>query len=152
MAGFESRYIQYQPSFIDTHCWVKEDPTATTPTDTVIRADEPWTIHLEWKVDGILVPVVTGTWHVNVYLESMGPGPEFQLPLPIVEHRFNVEPGTTNYAFNHRVDPGTVPVEIGHSRPYMLVATVVFHQPNGQPGPMAGFYEQPMLQFYSAAA
>lgn len=151
MSDFESRYVQYQPSFVNANCWVKEDPTATTPTDTVIRADEPWTINLEWEVKGIMVPVVTGEWHVSVYLESIGPGPEISLPLA-TDHIIKVVPGQTTYKFNHLVQPGTVLVEPGHSRPYLLAATVVFHQPNTLPGPMAGFFERPMLQFYNAAA
>jgi hypothetical protein len=78
----------------------------------------------------------------------MGPGDEIKLldspgVVPLVF-------GQSTYLFEHTVEPNKVPVEAGESTPYKLVATVVYHRPDGQPGPMAGFYEQPVLQFYKA--
>jgi hypothetical protein len=150
MSDFESKYIQYQPELDLANCWVREVRLdATTPDDTVIRADQEWEVHLEWTVSGLAVPVTIGTWHVDVYLESIGPGPEIRLPLA-ADHIINVVPGQATYTFNHRIDPFIVPVPAQHSRPYLLAATIVFHRPDNRPGPMAGFFERAMLQFYNA--
>ena len=60
MSDFESKYADYQGRIM--RCGVQElgaDPT--TPFDTVVRADQPFQIHVEWEVSGIAVPVMAGT-------------------------------------------------------------------------------------------
>jgi hypothetical protein len=150
MSDFESKYVNFQGAITECGVWETPPPEPTTPYDTVIRADQPWLIHLKWEVAGLAVPVQAGQWHVDAYLESMGSGPEFKLPIPIATHVMPLTFGQTEYLFEHTVDPDTVPVEPGHSTPYKLVVTVVYHRPDGQPGPMAGFVELPVLQFYKA--
>jgi len=148
MSDFESRYVQYQPSFVDTDCWVKEVPIdATTPYDTVICADHEWMIHLKWKVSGYAVPTQAGAWHVNAYLESIGPGQDIELTGGNM-HVIPLVGGQTDYIFEYTVPANTVPVEFNRSTPYKLVVTVVFRTPLDTPGEMAGCVEFPILQFY----
>ena len=150
MSDFESKYFDFQGTITKCGMWEVAPPTPTTPFDKVIRADQPWLIHLEWQVSGLAVPVQAGEWHLDVYAESMGPGPELRLPIPLAKHIVPLVFGQTDYTFEYTVPPNTVPVQPGHSTPYMLVVTIVYHRPDGLPGPMAGFYEERMVQFYNA--
>jgi hypothetical protein len=36
---------------------------------SIISANEPWKVHLEWEVDGLLRPSIIGSWEVKVWLE-----------------------------------------------------------------------------------
>jgi len=146
MSDFESKYKDFQGKI--TTCAVNELPGETTPFDTVIRADKPWFIHLAWQVEGLGVDVMAGEWHINAYLESMGPGPEFKLwGTP---HIIPLKLGQTNYVGHFHIPANAVPVDAMESTPYKLVVTVVYRKPNNVPGPMAGFYELPVMQFYTA--
>ena len=66
------------------------------------------------------------------------------------QHRIPLVFGQTKYDTNIEFQPGTVQVERNHSTPYKVVVTVVFQTPADIPGPMAGFVELPVLQFYNA--
>ena len=147
MSDFESKYADFKGRI--TRCGVHEYGVgATTPFDTVVRADQPCHIHVEWEVSGIAVPVTVGTWHVDSYFESIGPGAEMNVYGP--HHLMSLVPGQTKYATTIEIPAGRVPVEPNHSTPYKVVVTVVFQTPAGIPGPMAGFVELPVLQFYNA--
>lgn len=117
---------------------------------TIIEADKPARVHVLWSLDGPGTPFVAGTWCVSVFFESMGPAQEMRIP---------AEPGlqipmTPTYGPNHYeawvnlpADTIKVTSEEG-TLPYKMVVTVTYRALNGQPGPMAGFVESPVLQFY----
>jgi hypothetical protein len=115
---------------------------------TIIRTDTNWAIHLQWKLTGALVPMICGKWCVHVYLESIGPGPELKLHDAIGPHYIDLNPGGNGEYFSHfDVLKGTVTAD--HcSTPYKLVAAVTYLTSFGKPGPMAGFVEGPIVQFY----
>ena len=116
------------------------DPT------TIIRIDQDWTVTMEWALTGALKSMICGNWCLNVDLESIGPGEELELPTP--ELHVPLDPcGDGKYCKKIRIPAGTVKTE--HcSTPYKLVATVTYLNACGRPGPMAGFVEGPILQFY----
>ncbi|MCG3160713.1 MAG: hypothetical protein JMDDDDMK_01782 [Acidobacteria bacterium] len=119
----------------------------TTPT-TIIRADQAWAVDLHWDLHGALVPMISGMWVVHIYLESIGPGAELKLPDPAPEIKIPVNQISGHYAHHFHVPAGRVPATHG-STPYKLVAAITYETQYGTPGPMAGYVEGPILQFYN---
>lgn len=117
----------------------------TDPT-TIIRFDQDWVVNVEWALTGALKSMICGTWCVNVNLESIGPGEELELPAP--ELHIPLNPcGDGKYKADVLIRAGTIKAD--HcSTPYKLVATVTYVNTCNRPGPMAGFVEGPILQFY----
>ena len=115
---------------------------------TVLRRDKPWYIHVEWDTEGLLTPMIGGKWDFHAYLESMGPGSEVKLTDPDPkEHEIDLVPGdgTRHYHFNLDVPANSVLVD----GPYKLVVTVTYINMIGKPGPLAGYWEGPILQFHT---
>ena len=112
----------------------------------VIRIDSDWTVHVEWAFKGHLSKLICGTWCINVLLESIGPGPELRLPDPA--HRVKLDPcGDGHYELWCHIPAGTVPADACGS-PYKCVVSITFEDYCERPGPIAGFVETPLLQFY----
>jgi hypothetical protein len=119
------------------------DPT------TIIDTNRDFKVHLNWYVEGALTPFVCGTWCISLFLESIGDGPELRLPAEPVELPLHPQPGRNEYEAWIRIPAGTIAPE--HcSVPYKLVSTVTYRTVKGRPGPMAGFVEGPVLQFYDS--
>ena len=116
---------------------------------TIIRTDQEWGVKLHWDLKGSLAPFICGRWCVHLFLESMGPGPE--LKLDANPDYIPLDPcGNGEYDFDFRVRRGVVTGR--HcSNPYKLVATITYLTACDKPGPIAGFVEGPMLQFYEPA-
>jgi len=114
----------------------------------IIRIDEDWRVHLEWALEGTLKSMICGTWCIHLHLESIGKGPELDLPDPGPEIQVPLNPcGNGKYSYDFVVKAGTIKPE--HcSTPFKLVSTVVYENECGLPGPMAGFVEGSVLQFY----
>ena len=116
------------------------------PTN-IIRLDQDWRVHLNWALEGSLKSMICGTWCIHLHLESIGKGRELDLPYHD-DARVPLDPcGDSCYNYDFRVHKGTVRPE--HcSTPYKLVATVVYENACCKPGPMAGFVELGIIQFY----
>ncbi|MDX2039654.1 MAG: hypothetical protein SF097_00310 [Acidobacteriota bacterium] len=114
---------------------------------TIIDYDQEWGVKIKWQLSGSLVPFICGSWCVSLYFESMGAGPEFDLHRT---HTLELNPcGSGKYDYDFRVPRGTIRKE--HcGRPYKVVAAVTFVTKCGKPGPMAGYVEGPMIQFYES--
>ncbi len=113
----------------------------------IIRTDQEWAVQLKWQLEGTLVPFIAGKWQIHLYLESVGPGPELRLPQGNIEVEVPLNKKNGQYEYESRVPPGAVTTE--HTTTlYKVVAAVTYITPYGDPGPMAGFVEGPMLQFY----
>lgn len=122
------------------HANIHEVTDPTLPTN-IIRKDQDWFIHLKWRLTGSLVRMIDGEWLIQTFLESIGPGPEFELNPP--GKKLDVNPGAPDYNFEFHVKAGQVPVGS-----YKLVTTIKYLAPDGKPGPMTGFYEVPLVEFY----
>ena len=121
------------------HANIHEEKDPTVPS-TIIRIDQPWFIHLRWRLTGSLLRMIDGTWKIQTFLESVGPGPEFELNEPGMTLELD---GSTDYEFKFHVKAGVVPVGS-----YKMVTTIKYLAPDNLPGPMMGFYEEPVVQFY----
>lgn len=119
-----------------------------SPT-TIIRTDTSWAVNIRWQLQGLLATMITGHWHVHVRLESIGPGPDLSLFEP--DGHVALDPGGDgNYFIHFDVAAGRVPAAHDGS-PYKLVVTLTYRNPVGHPGPMAAYFEGPILQFYNPA-
>jgi len=120
------------------------------PPTNIIRADKNWGVKICWEIYGNLVPFICGNWCLHLDFESIGEGPEFDLPLGGKEIKIPLNPCKCHYEYDFKVPKGTIKPE--HcSSPYKVVATVTYLTScRDEPGPMAGFVEFPVIQFYKA--
>lgn len=128
------------------------DPKGVKPIH-IIRITDGWQLKVNWTAEGNNIAAVLNpnmTWHVQAYLESIGP--QLEAP-PVVDEivLFNdgVIPGDLNkleYSKSFNVAPNK-PAEAGV---YKLVTVLTCAIPPATPGPLAGFDEGPLLQFYVA--
>jgi hypothetical protein len=114
----------------------------------IIRIDQDWFVRLNWALEGTLKSMICGTWCIRLHLESIGKGDELDLPGAYREVEVPLDPcGDGRYTYDFVVKAGTVRPE--HcSTPFKLVTTVVYKNSCDLPGPMAGFVEGSILQFY----
>jgi len=127
------------------------DVGGPAPT-TIIRNDQTWQIHLKWRTTGSSTGMIGGTWHVHAYLESMGPGDDFSLIDP-ADHYIPLTPGPTPVDYEHILDvnAGIVPLApkiMDQTGIYRLVVAITYWDLTGNPGPIAGNWVGPMLQFF----
>jgi hypothetical protein len=130
---------------IDIHV---SDPNGIVPEQTVIRMADRWRIDIKWKLQGLLVGMLNGSWRVRVYLESMGGMAEPMIlnePVPFPTGA-TPDPFTLQYHLTRDFGPN-VPAEEGV---YKLVVVITSVTPANTPGPFAGFVDGPLLQFYHA--
>ncbi|MCB8983846.1 MAG: hypothetical protein H6659_08485 [Ardenticatenaceae bacterium] len=122
-----------------------------TPT-TIIKAGDPWAVDVKWEMTGPNWHMVAGTWHVHLNLESIGPGPELSLVDFADPNCQNQALPSTDGKYSCRFDvPGTV-INTGvvqhQSLPMKLVVLLTYVDPLGHRGPIAAYYEGPIVQFY----
>jgi hypothetical protein len=124
------------------------DPNGVAPTN-IIQIDDDWLVRIKWALEGTLKSMVCGTWCLHVDLESIGKGPELSLPDDSYEIEVPLNPcGDGYYSYDFLVKKGVVTAR--HcSTPYKLVTTITYKNACGRPGPMAGFVEGGILQFYN---
>jgi hypothetical protein len=136
-------FEEHLPHFeVTGSCELSEGTPPGGPPTKIIRTDQPWSIKFDWKTTGALNYVMSGTWLLRLYLEQMG-GKEIELPEPIRSkaERFMSEP--CPYTCSIQVPAGCVPEGV-----YMLVAAVTMVGPTKKPGPIAGFAEFGVVQFF----
>ena len=125
---------------ISAQIYEKNGPEPTT----IIRTDEEWGVRIYWDLKGCLAEYICGEWCVRVCLESIGDGPEQNWEAP----RISLNPcGDGCYYYDFQFKPGQITADYC-STPYKPVVTVTYHSPCYRPGPVAGYVELPILQFY----
>lgn len=115
--------------------------------DNIINIKDAWVVDFHWHLHGPMAKCITGKWCLHVHLESIGKGPE----LSLFEGRdveVELDPcGDGHYQYRFDVKAGTVTAD-ACSTPYRVVATLTYRTPCDKPGPMAGFADLGMVQFY----
>lgn len=112
------------------------------PTN-IIRTDQEWGVKIYWDLQGSLAEYICGEWCIRVCLESIGKGPERNW-----EYRIPLDPcGNGKYYYDFKFKPGDITADYC-STPYKPVVTVTYNSVCHVPGPIAGFVELPILQFY----
>jgi hypothetical protein len=113
---------------------------------TIIRTDQEWGVKVDWYLKGSLTEYICGDWCVRVCLESIGKGPERNWE----SEKLPLKPcGDGKYAYDFKFKPGEISADYC-STPYKLVVTVTYLTECHKPGPIAGFVELPIVQFYHA--
>ena len=138
--AFEDLGTQFQ---VNGSAEVYEETTPRSPT-TIIRRDQAWKVQFDWRSFGSLNHMIAGNWYLRIYLEQMGLG-EFNLPNASATVAIVSNLNSSNYNRDILVPANTVPAGL-----YKLVASVTCKGPLGHPGPVAGFAEGPLVQFYDA--
>jgi hypothetical protein len=112
---------------------------------TIISVDQDWGVRIRWDLKGSLAPFICGEWCLHLRLESMGPGRELLFSLP---RRIPLNPcGRGSYYVDFRIKRGMIKPH--HcSIPYKPVVTLTYYTVCHKPGPIAGFVELPIIQFY----
>ena len=115
--------------------------TATIPARN-IRTDQAWDVRFDWSTAGPLNYVMGGKWKLRLLLEEIGVG-ETGLPAQYSEAEITFQAKPFPYHYNmhipaHVVKPGV----------YKVIATITMVGLGGVPGPIAGFGEGDMVQFY----
>jgi len=125
---------------------VVTDPAGLTPQN-IIRTSDQWRVNVKWEIDGMLVAMLSGNWRLNLYMESLGPQPEFVLYSTDIPFASGVvAPFKLTYDITRNFGPNN-PAQEGV---YRLVAVLTSVTPIGTPGPFAGYDAGPLLQFYVA--
>jgi hypothetical protein len=120
------------------------DVGGNAPT-TIIKTSQAWQIRLVWEAVGVAVAFYSGTYTVDAFIESIGPGLEQRLgPVNVP-----LNPGQVNYTATIPVPATTVTLPAGQdSIPVKLVTTVTVRDGFNNPVPMAAYIEGPILQFF----
>lgn len=92
--GSPLAHCEFEVSPFNSHLWGNIEATiyeegGNQPT-SIIGCDQPWYVLIKWCVFGHMVHHLCGEWCVCVYLESIGPSPEYRLPEPCI--RIPMEP------------------------------------------------------------
>ena len=118
---------------------------------SIIRTDQSWAVNVSWQTTGGVTSMIAGSWHLHIYLESIGPGDDLDLTDAIAPgHIIPLTPGPSPVDYFVHVDilAGTVTAPLAGSL-YKLAVTLTYFDATGAPGPMAAFEEGPLLQFYN---
>jgi hypothetical protein len=122
--------------------------TSGIPSSRIIRTTDNWQVRVNWTLSGAGAAFVSPNekWVVRVFVESIGPGFETLMP-PAAEIQAT---GGTNQVYNHTF---TFPPNANMAHPtfsgvYKVVVVLTLKDPMGNPLPVAGFSEEPIIQFY----
>ncbi len=109
----------------------------------IVRTSEGWQVQVDWHAHGPLTYLMAGTWNITVYLEQMGGG-EFSLGGNSSTEPFVSAPNA--YSKTMLFGAGSVPAGVYHAS---VVVTMV--GPTNIPGPIAGYEDLGLIQFYDSA-
>ena len=160
---FEVEFPPFLHGSIEAQVYEKDERPSR-----ILEINDPWFVDVNWSLSGQLQRFICGTWGVDVYLESIGKGPEMEIPDEPYEHIPLDSSPDGNYHVNIPVPQGFIKTHVeswweeyqethGREKPeremdivYKMVVTVTYKDPYGRPGPIAGFVELPIVQFYYA--
>jgi hypothetical protein len=159
---FEVEFLPYLTGTIGAKVYELDEPPSR-----IIDINDPWVVEVDWTLTGRAQRFICGSCGVDVYMESIGPGPELELPDKPFENiplnpigdghyhaRFDVPAGFIKTHvekwWEEQLEGGGLKRDRETDIVYKMVCTVTYKDLGGQPGPIAGFVEMPMLQFYYA--
>lgn len=117
------------------------------PSTRILDINDDAEIDVNWSLTGWMQRMVCGSWEVDAYFESIGEGKEFELEGP---QAMPVDPtGNGQYKTSIKLPAGTIQTAPDETDIlYKVTVSVTYKDPGGRPGPIAGFVELPMVQFY----
>jgi len=150
---FETPFAPAVFNFVDLEAVPHEHPAPGVPLadpTTIIRTDQSWAIQVSWKNTGLATGMIDGKWHLHVFAESLGAGPEVTLTDLPEDHIFDLNPGPSpvSYSRHFHVNAGALPVGPEGVRLYKLATSLTYIDAAGNRGPMAAYVEGPIIQIY----
>ncbi len=138
----------------------------TGPTNTVLDPDlNPnnilqenlgGTCQMDWSFTGSATQFLEQTtFTVNLYAESIGPGPDVQVgPSVIVPGSAHTPPGLNapppwNYTANVAIPPNSLPATGPNASGVYRLTTVITNSIGGQRDQLAGFVDGPVIEMRS---
>jgi hypothetical protein len=125
-----------------------------TAPSNILKAGAPFTVHIDWGIEGSAVPLIAGDFHLRVYFEGFGttaPEPEFG---PVVRGVLTAPlgPGPGPAAglspVRHYTDHIPIPTGLTVAGAYKMVVLITYLTPGGAPGPIAGYSDEVFVQVF----
>ncbi|MDY7078658.1 MAG: hypothetical protein SXV54_17225 [Chloroflexota bacterium] len=119
------------------------------PTN-IVSSNQGFGAHIEWQLCGWLAQFLPGNWRIALLLESMGPGPEYSMPIPPDTVPLGngapcpLNPACTCYVHNINIAAGAV-----NPGTYRAVVALTYEPAPGTSGPIAGHADLGMVQIYA---
>lgn len=139
--------------YIRASVYEEEYPEGPHDAKTIIACDEDWYVKVEWKIWGPLRHHLCGYFCVCVYLESIGPGDDYNLDCDgngnpcILEIPIDPCKEDGKYEVTCRIPAGTV--DCGDcGKLYLLGVTLTSLDACYDPGHIAAYCKGPTLMFY----
>jgi hypothetical protein len=120
---------------------VSESAPINGPSN-IVRTSESWFVKFDWTTIGPLNYIMCGNWHLKVLLEEMGVG-EFDLQDKEAVVHFVSAPHTYTQTL-------TFPPHSVRAGLYRVTVIITMTGPGGAPGPIAGFEDLGLVQFYDS--
>jgi hypothetical protein len=128
-----------------------------TAPNTIIQTTDPWSARLNWNIHGSMVATVNPTdeWHLVVSLDSLDVGSANDKPgLGSKVVAVGSAPLTGTFPNQRRDYQADINIAAGAVNPGLYALSVVLRctgPGNTPPRPMAGFFEEPLVQFFAPA-
>ena len=133
------------PGYIYNSQMTAEAREPGEPPTRIFDIHDTVEVAVEWSLPLPLARMICGTFDCDLFLESQGRGEEFEIEGPVV--KLDHAKTTYNAVITipaDRIHPAPGETDI----PYKLTVTVIYKDELGRPGPIAGFVELPMVEFY----
>ena len=136
--------IELLGAFINTPMTAVASEPGEPPT-RIFDIHDDVVVTVDWSLPLPLARMICGTFTVNLFLESQGKGREFDIDGPPQ----TLDPTKTAYHAEILIPHDTIVPSAGETDiPYKLTVTVNYRDQLGRPGPIAGFVELPLVQYY----
>jgi hypothetical protein len=136
------------PGYIYTSTMKAEAREPGEPPTRIFDIHDLVEVYVEWSLPLPLARMICGTFECDLFLESQGKGEEFELEGPVQK----LDASKTTYSAVIKIPPDRIVPAVGETDiPYKLTATVIYKDQLGRPGPIAGFVELPLVEFYKDA-
>jgi hypothetical protein len=147
--NFDTVFPTYLTGTLDIPKVIDADGTP----NNVLEIARPYTVKLDWNVQGNGACTLDGKWLVTISLESLGKGFEEPVLEGFAVPYTSVAPGSTmvNRKWHAEftitnplppVDPHVIPGV------YKLVVLILYYDPLNRPDAMAAFSEGPTIAFF----
>lgn len=128
-------------------------PPGEEKVTNLIRIDQKWGVQLDWTFDGSISSWLNYHWHLSLYFESIGKGPEYDLPVsgPVIVATQDGQSTGTGLSYTRKIefDPVNIPadrIEPGIYKPAALIQ--LYDVSDTLPAALCGTFEMPLVTFY----
>lgn len=122
------------------------DPDNTP--NRVLPVGQQWRVEILWSLSGNYVTALGGEWHVLLSIEGMGPRLEDDI-CKGTKGYLDVEPGSNALVRRWKYTCNIPADKVTEEGVYKLATFIHYIDPLGNPLPMAGHAEEPLISFYN---